>query len=153
MSKNLLTPVIDRLEAKIERITESGCWIFTGSINREGYGKIGLGGRTQGVDRAHRVTYRHYKGDIPQGLELDHLCRVRSCCNPDHLEPVTRKENCRRGDCGKVTGAQHREKTHCKHGHEFSDAKTYRWTSPGNGITSRICIACRNARRRIGYVV
>ena len=137
------TPVIDRLMRRIMPIPESGCWIWEGYLNPEGYGKIGVEEPVRSVDRTHRVTYRHFKGAIPEGMELDHLCRVRSCCNPEHLEAVTRKENCRRGDCGKITGAQYRAKTHCKHGHAFTPENTYSFTIKRNGAIGRQCKACR----------
>lgn len=88
-------PVIDRVFAKV---TESsvGCWVFGGALS-EGYGKIGLGGRDDGIDFTHRVVWRCLRDDIPEGLDLDHLCRNRACCNPWHLEPVTRKVNVARG--------------------------------------------------------
>jgi len=69
----------------------SGCWLWLGSISKKGYGK-GPNGR-----HAHRTIFEHYKGPIPNKLELDHKCRVRSCVNPDHLEPVTTKVNVHRG--------------------------------------------------------
>lgn len=130
-------PVMSRLEQKIERIPFGGCWVFMGALNQSGYGWIGSGGRAAGTDRAHRITYRHFKGEIPAGKEIDHLCRNRSCCNPEHLEAVTRKVNAQRGDCGKVTGAKRRALTHCKRGHEFSTNNTYVWKN------HRICRACR----------
>lgn len=79
----------------MRRVTrvESGCWIFTGYTNEYGYGKVGGGGKRGPVLRTHRVTYEHFKGPIPDGMHLDHLCRVPACCNPDHLEPVTFQEN------------------------------------------------------------
>lgn len=72
----------------------SGCWIWTGSILPNGYGQVFAGNWKVS---AHRLGYVLAYGPIPKGLELDHLCRNRSCCRPDHLEPVTRRENIRRG--------------------------------------------------------
>lgn len=136
------TPAIERLERHIERVPFSGCWIYMGALNQAGYGWIGVGGRDAGTDRAHRVTYKHYIGEIPKGLEIDHLCRVRSCCNPAHLEAVTRKENCVRGECGKKTGAKQRAKTHCKRGHEYNMTNTYIHSG------KRHCKQCgKNARK------
>ena len=141
MSKQI--PLMDRVESHIERIPFSGCWLWTGALNQAGYGWVGVGGGSRDIDRAHRVTYKHYKGPIPEGLEIDHLCRVRSCCNPEHLEAVTRRVNCQRGDCGKATGAKHSAKTHCKWGHEFTEANTY-WH--GNNRQCRACKKRRDAR-------
>lgn len=95
------TPAIDRVTDRV-RIDSAGCWLWTGSSNPGGYGQIRLsvaeGAR---LVVTHHVTYEHFVGPIPVGLQLDHLCRVRLCCNPDHLEPVTQRENIRRGAaCG-----------------------------------------------------
>ena len=87
------TPAIERVLDKVEIVTESGCWIFMGALNDAGYGIVGLGGRGDGVDRAHRVTYRHFNGDIPEGLFVCHRCDVPSCCNPHHLFPGTPQAN------------------------------------------------------------
>lgn len=71
----------------------TGCWLYTNVFNN-GYGQIQINGRDT---LAHRTAYEYFKGPIPEGLELDHLCRTKACVNPDHLEPVTRSENVRRG--------------------------------------------------------
>lgn len=70
------------------------CWEWTGGRDGNGYGRIRVGGRQQG---AHRISYELFVGPVPTGLELDHLCRLRHCVNPGHLEPVTHAENMRRG--------------------------------------------------------
>ncbi|KAB2977369.1 HNH endonuclease [Streptomyces sp. SS1-1] len=93
-----------------------------------------LGGRYQ---MAHRVAYQEIVGPIPEGLQLDHLCRVRHCVNPAHLEPVTSRENTLRGENLVAINAA---KTHCKRGHLFDAANTYRWRN------SRICRECRRLR-------
>jgi hypothetical protein len=76
------------------RVDENGCWLWTGSLNNKGYAQLGVAGR---VRSAHRVAYELFKGAIPDGLQIDHLCRVRQCVNPDHLEAVTQSVNIRRG--------------------------------------------------------
>lgn len=91
--------VIDRVLDRIERIPFSGCWIFMGAINDFGYGIVGAGPLLKGNDRAHRVTFRHFKGDIPPGRVVCHTCDVPSCCNPDHLFLGTHQDN--RLDCKK----------------------------------------------------
>ena len=83
-----------RLMAKVRKDSGTGCWIFTGWLDPGGYGRCSFGGKTQ---RAHRVSYQLFIGDIPAGLELDHLCRVRECVNPYHLEAVTPSQNRLRG--------------------------------------------------------
>lgn len=79
-------------------VTETGCYLWIGSVGKKGYGQFGLGndGSRNRVVRAHRFSYELKYGPVPIGLELDHNCRVRSCVNPDHLEPVTHVENLRR---------------------------------------------------------
>jgi hypothetical protein len=79
----------------------SGCVLWLGELNSAGYGRISQGNNHVGKRvryLAHRVSYELAKGQVPEGMELDHLCRVRCCINPEHLEPVTRSENNRRGD-------------------------------------------------------
>lgn len=77
---------------------EGGCWLWTGTIRPDGYGVIYIASKALRFrTSAHRYSYQLIKGAIPEGLELDHLCRVRKCCNPDHLEAVTHAENLRRG--------------------------------------------------------
>jgi hypothetical protein len=99
----------------------TGCWVYTGYISPNGYGQVVRRPRKY---QAHRYTYEQVVGPIPEGLDLDHLCRNRACCNPDHLEPVTRRENCLRGLCGHITGAKNKAKTHCPQGHEYNEANT-----------------------------
>lgn len=97
-------------------IMPDGCWLWTGAVHKTGYGLFNPG---EGVVRAHRWSYEHYRGPIPNGLHIDHLCRVRRCVNPDHLEAVTQAENNRRsfaargllGVCGQ--GHPRREYQHC----------------------------------------
>lgn len=108
------------------------CWLWTGALHERGYGRFGIGSRSsQEYFKAHRYAYELIVGAIPSGLQLDHLCRVRRCVNPSHLEPVTQTENIRRGLCGEL-------KTHCKRGHEFTPENTY--LRP-NG--ARVCRTCK----------
>jgi hypothetical protein len=85
----------EKLEARIERIPECGCWLWMGRLNRNGYGRLYHEGSEP---MAHRTSYERHVGPIPEGLVLDHLCRVRCCVNPYHLEPVTVQVNTLRGE-------------------------------------------------------
>lgn len=87
--------VLDRLLARISPEPMSGCWLWIGCTNPQGYGQIRIAKRV--LRLAHCVSYELHIGPIGDGLELDHLCRVRCCVNPQHLEPVTHLENVRRG--------------------------------------------------------
>ena len=111
------------------------CWNWTGSLNVGGYGHWQP---TKGTtSMAHRYSYEQIVGPIPEGLVLDHLCRNRSCVNPEHLEPVTQRVNNLRGIGFAATRAA---QTHCKWGHEFTLENTY--VTKRN---QRYCIACRQA--------
>jgi hypothetical protein len=79
--------------------TTTGCWLWTRSVIPNGYGHLTVKGKQI---LAHRFVYEIYKGIIPLGLTLDHLCKNHRCVNPDHLEPVTQAENCRRGNRAKL---------------------------------------------------
>lgn len=84
----------------IEMHDEDKCWPWVGARNSAGYGVV----RINGINHlAHRVAYERTVGPIPEGLTIDHLCRTRSCCNPAHMEPVTREENGRRGELVRLT--------------------------------------------------
>lgn len=130
-------PVIDRLLAKV-RVDSNGCWIYTGALSSSGYGSIGLGGRGEGSGSTHVVTYTHFVGPVDAGMDLDHLCRVRACCNPEHLEPVTRTVNL-------VRGSRH-SPTHCGNGHLRTQENTM---LKSNGKREcRDCYRARAAARR-----
>lgn len=129
---------LDRLLAKVSRNAE-GCWLWTGWINDNGYGEIISFGKKI---RAHRAMYQLVVGLIPEELVLDHLCRVRHCVNPEHLEAVTHQQNILRG-VGAT--AVHAKKTHCIHGHEFSEANTIH-RKRGRG-----CRTCQRQGKRAAY--
>ena len=122
-----------------------GCWEWVGA-KQKGYGAITAGGGAGKILRAHRVSYEMFVGPIPEGLDLDHLCRNRGCVKPTHLEPVTRRENLIRGDT--IVGVN-AAKTHCIRGHEFNDENTYiEWR--GNRV-SRMCKTCAKSRAHARY--
>ena len=133
---------MDWLRRWVLEIPESGCWIWEGALNPGGYGSVAFNGKTTG---AHRVSYILEYGDIPEGLDLDHLCRVRCCVNPRHLEPVSRSENLKRGETGYNLVCEALEKHYCPVGHPYDEENTYyRKDRPGN----RGCKECRrNATR------
>ena len=83
-------------------LEENGCWTKEGWNSGNGYGKVSVEGMTK---MAHRAMYQSVVGPIPRGMVLDHLCRNRACCNPDHLEPVTHQVNTHRGDAVLIKGA------------------------------------------------
>lgn len=118
----------ERLLSKISK-DASGCWLYQGSVNHAGYGLFWFDGRYLS---AHRVAYEFWKGEIPEGLQLDHLCRVRHCINPAHMEPVTGKEN-----------RQRAMRDTCKYGHLFTVENTY-----VDKRGQRDCWTCRYRRTR-----
>ena len=97
---------------------------------------------------AHRATYTELVGDIPKGLEIDHLCRVRGCVNPYHLEAVTHVVNIGRGVGGEVAAARHAAKTHCKHGHSLSGDNVYRYKNR-KGYSVRYCKTCNREKQKL----
>ncbi len=139
---------------KVQPCPMSGCWIWTGGISKQyrhgrgsgGYGRFTVDGK---YVPAHRHAYSTLVTPVPVGLDTDHLCRVRCCVNPLHLEPVTRAENIRRGEWDPqkasalaLPGRARRTAsiTHCLRGHEFVEENMYR---DGN---RRICKACSRER-------
>lgn len=129
---------------KVDRQGPDECWLWNGDTDRYGYGEWRIKRQRQArYYRAHRLAYELAVGPIPEGLVIDHLCEVRACCNPGHLEPVTNRENLRRGaerravlDSGVLA-----VRTHCKWGHEYVDGSYY----IRNG-RYRICKACGRDR-------
>lgn len=123
------------------------CWLWGARIDKGGYGSFWHRNSMRG---AHRVCFELLVGDVPQGLELDHLCRVRHCVNPSHLDVVTHAENARRGLSPHVGGAHQSQKTHCPKGHAYA-VHAY-WVKSG----CRMCKECNRqraqARRDSGYV-
>lgn len=123
-----------------------GCWIWTGSTP-EGYGMIRLNSKNL---RAHRISWSFFYGRPDSGLGIDHLCRTTQCVNPLHLELTTQKENILRGNS---PFAKNAAKTHCKMGHEFTDANTFlsKTNRGSRSYTMRGCVECRKAYGRRRY--
>lgn len=140
--------LLERLWGFIEPEPTSGCWIWLGARDKRGYGRLSFGGKS---GFAHRVLYETYKSAVPSGHELDHRCRLTSCVNPDHLEPVTHRVNVLRGN---GLTARYARRTNCIHGHSLADA--HMWKN-GRQRICRICRTCgkcrfatRSLQRRIG---
>lgn len=131
MSAEILTRLLSK--ARTDPTTE--CWNWTAGKDEFGYGRFGFRGRN---NRAYRVAYILLVGEVPEGLELDHLCRNRACINPAHLEPVTHRENILRG---KNHVAEQSKRTHCREGHPYV---LKNW--PSGRV--RYCPICRENYRR-----
>lgn len=123
-----------RFWSKVEKSAD--CWLWRGAADSHGYGRFHLIDYTTG---AHRFAYESAVGPIPDGLQLDHLCRVPLCVNPQHLEPVLQIVNVRRGK----SGDWQRSKTHCPQGHPYDAENTY-----VSKTGSRSCRACARDRYR-----
>ena len=152
----MTTTVLTRFWTKVNKT--DNCWLWTGVHNRNGYGVFFDG---NGNRLAHRVSFIVAGNDIPDGLQLDHLCRVRNCVNPAHLEAVTGRENVIRGNgpikskerirtVQKIRATQQRQLTHCKRGHEFTPENIRRMRF-GRGC--RTCINMFQRARRADRIL
>lgn len=132
-----LPPGEESFESRLARNVEVGdCWLWTGAIKGHGYGNIAWQGKWY---NAHLWVWRNLVGEVPEGLHLDHLCRIRHCVNPDHLEPVTPKVNSGRGSTA--------SKRWCKRGHDLDDPVVTRIGVNG-GRACRPCRAIGEKERR-----
>lgn len=129
-------PAAARFWDKVDRRGPDDCWRWLAYVGPDGYGKFSRGRAIEGGVVAHRWAYEHVVGPIPDGLEIDHLCRNRACVNPAHLEAVTRRTNQLRGLS--ISGRNAR-KTHCVNGHPLYGDNAYYYRG------ARHCRACRAA--------
>ena len=138
-----MTP-IERFLAKVQvGDTPDDCWLWTGTMHPWGYGSFASGRRSAAgnhiPDKAHRFAYEHYRGPIPPGLYIDHLCNNRRCVNPAHLEAVTNAENLARGYRRRMPLA-------CRNGHPWTPENTAR-----RGKAGRSCRRCHADEQNARY--
>ena len=147
LSSSQRAELLMQLEKRTVRIPWSGCWVFTGYVFNSGYGGLRVRG-TPGNDKyfVHRLSYELLIGAVPDGKQLDHLCRVRCCLNPAHLEPVTHRENVLRGISLPKAWKTWRSRTHCNHGHAFDENNTI-LTKQGH----RRCRICQNFYSKLSH--
>ena len=134
-----MSPTISELQriSKKFQISETKCWLWQGSLSPTGYSYIGYRGKTH---RGHRLLYQMLRGETPKELVCDHLCRVRHCINPYHIELVTQRENLERG-------LSLVPEDYCKRGHKMEGDNLYFIPTRG----ARTCRACRVYRRKKYY--
>lgn len=132
---------LQRFLTRVDIPDDDACWEWQGGRAR-GYGMFWINGQNHG---AHRVAYEHFVGPIPADMEIDHLCRNRSCCNPAHLEAVAPAENLRRAP--QQISTINAVKTHCVNGHEFTLENIY---IPPRRPNRRYCRACQMQRTAAG---
>ncbi len=133
--------------SKVDKRGPNGCWMWTGGTGGSGYGRIYVGRRE--VAWAHRLSHELHKGAVPEGLQVDHLCRNKVCVNPDHLEAVTSRENTLRGV---GPSAQNARKTHCRRGHPLAGdnlALLHKRSASGETRAVRKCRACHRQYQRM----
>jgi hypothetical protein len=135
------TPILSRVFKRVVRNERTGCWLWTGYAMPGGYGQIQQTEPKRRAVLVHRVVYEALVGSVPEGLELDHLCRMPACVNPAHLEPVTHRENILRGDAPPARLAR---RLHCKHGHPLR-------TGNLGTSTYRRCLTCHRIAEKARY--
>lgn len=144
----MTSAVLDRFWSKVDKdgpVPEyrpdlGKCWLWMAADNGHGYGQLRMPNHANVY--AHRLSYTENVGPIPDGYEVDHLCRVTDCVNPAHLEAVTPRENTHRSRASEANKARHAARTHCVNGHEFQPSNTR--VDPKRG--ARHCRACSRAR-------
>lgn len=129
----------ERILESIVADPQTGCWLWTGKISPNGYASVG--GKL-----IHRTSYEFFIGSIAEGLCVDHLCRVRHCVNPDHMEVVTYSENVKRGLLPGLNRSRKNAKTHCPNGHLYTESN-----SSFNSRGHRECRECHRLRAGLQY--
>lgn len=125
-------PAAERIQFGVAVDIQTRCWNWLGVVDSKGYGHMRIGGVQQ---RVHRASYEAFVGPVPEGLQIDHLCRNRGCVNPGHLEPVSCAENQRRSPLANVS------KTACPRGHDYAEhGRVYRGR--------RYCRICTSTKRQ-----
>lgn len=132
-------PALERFMEKVCVDPETGCWNWSACLDKDGYGRFSVGPKGKSV-LAHRWSYEHFVGELRVGLTIEHLCNNRRCVNPKHLAQVGLKVNLHASEI--ALPAVNARKTHCKHGHRFDEANTYRWSR------GRTCRECTRMRQR-----
>lgn len=156
-----MSSLVERLLKYTGEPDENGCWLWTGGTTHEPdgrvkYGKLGesIGGGKVRYHLAHRLSYEHHVGSIPGDLTIDHLCRVKLCVNPAHMEPVPIAENVRRAADVNWPGRRDpavkpmTERSHCKNGHEFTEENTLWHSRPKRRSAERVCRTCWTEKSR-----
>lgn len=137
-------PTTEQLKSRLLKhsipVTESGCWVWLGSSTQAGYGVMWNGEHNTS---AHRIAHEVFIGPIEDGHTVDHLCRVRCCVNPDHLESVPHSVNLQRGE---TLNAKEVRVTHCPSGHAYTDVNTNRW---GGMRRCRVCDREKHREKRL----
>lgn len=128
---------MELIDRALSRVEVGDCWLWLGYRDEDGYGRIKVDGHSRGV---HRIVYDELVGPVAEGLTLDHLCRVRHCVNPDHLEPVTKRVNDLRGYGAPAQAAR---RTTCPRGHAYDAIH-----ANGGGSVARTCRRCTAQKQR-----
>ncbi len=132
---------------RVSVVPITGCWMWMSYLNKHLYSRITIKSRNY---TGHRISYLAFRGPIPRGMELDHLCRNRWCCNPDHLEIVTSKENTMRGTSFAAVNAA---RTTCKAGHTFDMTRRGKHVQRGCRTCRRAAVARYDRKRRLAALL
>lgn len=140
MRKNYRVSLRDHFEDSYVPEPNTGCWLWTGSLTTSGYGHLS---RKRKMLQAHRVSLELRGVAMPEGMVVDHVCRVRSCVNPDHLRVVTRRQNVIENSVS--LPAKQVRNTHCPKGHPYAGENLSKWSR------HRVCMTCKRASDRRIY--